>query len=258
MSIMDIEALTPSQAHPWGYRDLMLQAHAKGLKANGFALFDVTPLGGDDREVAAQFGTIIPQYDGEKSYDVAYREGFDEFLYSKSLNPIGPHTEAPLQTPPPRLLALHCKRQARCGGGATLIADARTFLRNRPTAEVELCRSWPVPFTGSPNPELPDTIAAEAPLLSETPEGTIVRFSHNFFIYGDTNGKLSNRRHLALLGFPAPLERAIEATFRFFEEQAVSITIPEGHMLIWDNHRMLHGRTAFRDPGRHLTRYWLA
>lgn len=235
-----------------------LRVYEEKLETDGFALFDVTSFGGDDREVAALFGTIIPQYGGEETYAVAYSQGFDEFLYSKSLNPIGPHTEAPLFSPPPRLLALHCKRQARCGGGATLIADARTFLLERPAAEVELCRTWPIAFLGSPDPGHSETIVAEAPLLSESRERPIVRFSHNFFIYGDTNARLSSRRDLADLNLPEPLESAIRATFRFFEEQAVPITIPEGYMLIWDNHRMLHGRTGFQDPGRHLTRYWLS
>lgn len=258
MSIMEVSSCVPSRSQRLPELDLPFRMHVDNLKTDGYALFNVASLGGDDREVAAQFGEIIPQYDGHESYDVAYREGFDEFLYSKSLNSIGPHTEAPLWAPPPRLLALYCKRQARCGGGATLIADARTFLLDRPAAELELCRSWPIGFVGSPNPELTATIAVDAPLLSETGSGTIVRFSHNFFIYGDTNARLSERRDLAQLGLPRPLERAIAATFRFFEDEAVPITIPEGHMLIWDNHRMLHGRTAFRDADRHLTRYWLA
>ncbi len=85
-----------------------------------------------------------------------------------------------------------------------------------------------------------------------------MRFSHNFFEYGDTNAKRSNRRDVAQLGLPMPLETAIRATLRHFDEAAVAITIPEGHMLIWDNHRMLHGRTGFSDSRRHLTRYWLA
>jgi alpha-ketoglutarate-dependent taurine dioxygenase len=29
-------------------------------------------------------------------------------------------------------------------------------------------------------------------------------------------------------------------------------------MLIWDNWRMIHARSRYTDPARHLTRYWLA
>jgi alpha-ketoglutarate-dependent taurine dioxygenase len=36
------------------------------------------------------------------------------------------------------------------------------------------------------------------------------------------------------------------------------VLIPEGAILLWDNQRMLHARSAYRDLRRRLTRYWLA
>ncbi len=141
MSAIGVKEFAAVLSRTWHNCRLPFGNHLHDLQEKGFALLDLAASGDDDREVVARFGTIIPQYDGQLSYDVAYRPGFDDFLYSKSLNPIGPHTEAPLFTPPPRLLALFCRRQARCGGGATLLADARSFLLARPVAEVDLCRS---------------------------------------------------------------------------------------------------------------------
>jgi alpha-ketoglutarate-dependent taurine dioxygenase len=36
------------------------------------------------------------------------------------------------------------------------------------------------------------------------------------------------------------------------------VLIPENHVLIWDNQRMVHARSAYTDKRRHLTRYWIA
>jgi alpha-ketoglutarate-dependent taurine dioxygenase len=38
----------------------------------------------------------------------------------------------------------------------------------------------------------------------------------------------------------------------------VQVLIPEGSMLIWDNQRLMHARSEYQDPVRHLTRYWLS
>ncbi|MFD9425663.1 TauD/TfdA family dioxygenase [Streptomyces sp. NPDC060054] len=44
----------------------------------------------------------------------------------------------------------------------------------------------------------------------------------------------------------------------FFRLNKTSILFAEGAILLWDNQRLVHGRSAYSDPHRHLTRYWLA
>ena len=44
----------------------------------------------------------------------------------------------------------------------------------------------------------------------------------------------------------------------YFVEHNIPVLIPDGCMLIWDNWRMIHARSRYTDPARHLTRYWLA
>jgi alpha-ketoglutarate-dependent taurine dioxygenase len=40
-----------------------------------------------------------------------------------------------------------------------------------------------------------------------------------------------------------------------FHELRTSVLIPDGSLLIWDNQRMLHGRSEYLDRSRHLTRF---
>ncbi len=61
-------------------------------------------------------------------YQVKAAPGFEERRYSKSVNTILVHTEAPGWNPPPSYLALHCRVQATCGSGHTELADMRRFV----------------------------------------------------------------------------------------------------------------------------------
>jgi hypothetical protein len=56
----------------------------------------------------------------------------------------------------------------------------------------------------------------------------------------------------------SPLARFAVLGEAYFIEHNTPVLIPEGCMLIWDNWRMIHARSRYTDPARHLTRYWLA
>jgi hypothetical protein len=54
-----------------------------------------------------------------------------------------------------------------------------------------------------------------------------------------------------------PLGDIAQLAERFFYDKVIPVLIPESSMLIWDNQRLMHARSEYQDPVRHLTRYWL-
>lgn len=44
---------------------------------------------------------------------------------------------------------------------------------------------------------------------------------------------------------------------KFFQKHHVKVLIPDNSLAIWDNYRMIHGRSCYQDTNRHLTRYWI-
>jgi hypothetical protein len=105
-----------------------------------------------------EFGSIIPQFNGQTAFAITRKPGYEDLPYSQSMNSIGPHTEAPVYGPPPRYLALHCHHQATCGGGHTGLVDGYQFLKSLERTEPEL-REWlddtPVEFVATAKPGEP-------------------------------------------------------------------------------------------------------
>lgn len=195
----------------------------------------------------SQFGPLLPQYDG------AYTR---EILFLRNIISIGPHTEVPVFSMPPRYLALYCHCQARCGGGHTSLADAFAFYDEQDAARQDLLQTVPMQFVTS-GPGVPTPLTAEHRLMTNLPSGRrIFRFSHHCFYFGDTNSDVGTS-HYALDKAPPAMQPLVEGITTWFERRQERILIPEGAMLIWDNHRMLHARGHYADARRHLTRYWV-
>ncbi|MEU8779824.1 TauD/TfdA family dioxygenase [Streptomyces sp. NPDC048606] len=226
------------------------------LSERGYAL--TRPLSGPDEAaaLASSLGTLVPQSTGELTYDIQAHPGFEKVRDTRSAHALRPHTEAPGQHPPPRYLALHCRVQATCGGGQTMLADARAFVagmdeRTRRFAH-EREMYWPSYVEDA------GVKGHHKPLVERTERGTINRLSCTLLRTGDYSEGLEERagRQEPPLGDEgvAFARQALD----FFRDHKVSVLIPEDAMLIWDNHRMFHSRSSFTDTRRRLTRYWIA
>ena len=184
---------------------------------------------------------------------MTFRPGFDELQYSQSANAITPHTEAPGLDPPPRYLALHCHRQARCGGGHTVLADGHRFLRSLPEEIRAEAAERPIRFDLAAADGLP---AAPAPVWSERPGGEgILRYSYNVMRDGRLEGPA--RGHDDLDGLDPFNRELCRRGVTFCRAHGVPVLAGDGEVLVFDNWRVLHSRSAFRDRRRHLTRYWV-
>jgi hypothetical protein len=232
--------------------------HVTELAQRGYTLLEGIETDEDATEALSGFGQIVPQYDGSLRYQVKAAPGFEDRSYSKSTNTISVHTEAPGWNPPPTYLALHCHVQAACGSGHTELADTRKFmgsLTEGDRAILSECQiDWPGYGIGGSGSQ-----GARCPVVEVNNTGReIFRFSFNLLTTGQYEPSINtygDPERLPLRSFGRSLAKQAE---EFFRECKIAILIPERSILIWDNRRMMHARSSYRDERRHLTRYWVA
>jgi gamma-butyrobetaine dioxygenase len=155
------------------------------------------------------------------------------------------HTDNPYRDPVPGLQLLHCL-ESSTEGGETIVVDghaAALRLRERDPDAFRLLAATPVPFRYAAG----DTVLeARAPLIGLAADGELREIRFN------------NRS----LGVPRPAETLIEPWYKAYRafalelesfELEVRLKLAPGELLIVDNRRVLHGRTAFSGSGsRHL------
>ncbi len=228
------------------------ESHLALLRSRGWALIEGVPSREECESALGGLGELRVQYGGSIRHEVLFRPGFDDLQYSQSANAITPHTEAPGQQPPPRYLALHCHRQARCGGGRTMLADAYALIDSLPQDLRAEAERRPVRFDLAAG----DSAALAAPVLSMAVDGTrIVRFSHNVMRDGKLEGPARTGDDFE--GVDAFYAELCRLGVEHVRSRGSHVLVPDGGLLIFDNWRMLHARESFEDRSRHLTRYWV-
>ena len=156
--------------------------------------------------------------------------------------PIAPHTDNPYRDPVPTVQLLHCLHTAADGGGDSTFTDGfRTaaVLRRQDPAAFTCLTTTPVTFAYA---DAAAVLRATGPMIGLDPRGRIrqIRF---------------NGRSLAPVWLPAAQARAYYAAYRAFAELAagpdamVTARLAPGDCVIFDNTRILHGRTGFADGG---------
>lgn len=106
-----------------------------------------------------------------------------------------------------------------------------------------------------------DTHALLTSIRREDPQLFLALFTHTRqipFVFGDVIGPTVSWRRGCLVFTHSPMrvEDEIGRALQGFWAKAsvVEIAVPDGHILVVDNHRMLHGRSAFTDESRRFTR----
>jgi alpha-ketoglutarate-dependent taurine dioxygenase len=227
------------------------------LAERGWAIVPDVPARDEAEAVLRQLGDLLEQYSGTTRHEVRARPGFEHLQYTQSQNGISPHTEAPGLPEPPRYVALHCHRQARCGGGQTLLADGYEFVESldedlRSEAHTRLIR-----FDLVPGSDVGGRKAIAAPILTQSPNDTppVVRYSYSVLRANSLAAPADeDELDMDLDPFNAALCRE---GVSFMQERGSRALAPDGSVLVFDNWRMIHAREEYSDPGRHLTRYWV-
>ena len=217
--------------------DAQLYRAVTDLIELGFVLLHDTPTQPDSILTIARrfgyvrdtnFGNYFEVYSRPDSTDLAYRP-----------IALGPHTDNPYRTPVPGLQLLHCLQNETSGGFSTLVdslAVAAQLMREDPDG-FALLSEVPVRFEYR---DADTQLVSVKPMIEVDAAGemTGVHYSprlDDIPLMSDTDTRRYHRarKRLGLL-FEDP---AFELRFK----------LDPGQLMIFDNNRVLHGRTAF-DP----------
>jgi gamma-butyrobetaine dioxygenase len=214
------------------------------LAEHGFAVLHRVPLEpGQVATVGDRLGHVRVTNYG-RLFDVVSIPNPNNLAYTAVA--LGVHTDNPYRDPTPGLQLLHCL-EAGAPGGDTLLVDgfrAAEELRRRHPEDFASLSRLPLPFHFA---DAHADLRAATPIISTDFEGqvTAVHF---------------NNRSMASLDLPEedilPWYRAYRRFAAILRESAgeLRIRLEPGDLLIMENNRALHGRTAF-DPSlgrRHL------
>ena len=163
---------------------------------------------------------------------------------ANNVQALKPHTDEPYRASPPGLLIFHCITNDQTGAGSSLFTDgfeiAEGLRLHDPEAFDALCRN-PQAFRRHFDGDV--DLIAEFPILS------VDEFGH-------LNGIRLNDRVAAPLSIaPDQLDvfyRGLRYLLELSEDEhrAVKLTLQPGDIAIFDNHRVLHGRTDLTIDGQ--------
>jgi hypothetical protein len=84
----------------------------------------------------------------------------------------------------------------------------------------------------------------------------VLRYSYNLMRYGHIHPQVDEEGSVPQWRSPFFGEMCVRG-LEFFNTHQTRVLVPTGGLLIFDNFRMLHARQEYKDPARHLTRYWI-
>jgi len=197
---------------------------------------------GTVEQIVRRFGFIRETNYG-RLFEVRVLTRPDHLAYTNRA--LEPHTDNPYRDPAPTLQLLHCIRNASEGGDTYFVdgfALAEDIRREGPEDFARLARdAAPFGYTAANG----DHYAARSPIIRLNAEDAVcgIRFNH---------------RALGAVDF-GPAETALwyDAYLRFARaadapERRLSLKMQMGDIVIFDNERLLHGRTEITGPADRL------
>lgn len=249
-------------------QNLHAQLLESGLKAMVINNFGLTGFSPEDRNailyataLALGFPTSTDQSTNRVLWDVKARpkdnDGDGRFqTFSERTGKADMHTDSSFFPMPEENFLLYTARSARCGGGKSCLIDVEDILtslvESRAGRAALQSLTEPIPFR-VPTLFAGRQDAAEIGLypvfsvsMPESPEMRM-RWRHDAIIKG-----FQARPDMAT----PQLMSAVDIVHHLIENHAPCFRrYLEDDTLLWaDNHRMLHGRTHYDDPERHLIR----
>lgn len=235
----DAKPAPPAPAYRWAelQNDAVLYRALTDFLQLGFLLVHDTPTQADSVLTIAQrfgfvrttnFGSFFEVYSRPDSNDLAYRPVA-----------LGPHTDNPYRTPVPGIQLLHCLQNNTSGGLSTLVDSLAVIeqVRQLDPQGFDLLCKVPVRFEYR---DASTHLVAVKPMVETDGSGAVCGMHYSprlddiaLMSEADTRGYHRARKHLGqLLESPA-----FELRFK----------LEAGQLMMFDNNRILHGRTAF-DP----------
>jgi len=242
-------SLDPRTAFAWLPMDMLADPARRAswlgrLLRDGIAfLSEVPACESSVLDAAASIGSVAETNYG-RTFDVRSVPQPENLAYSDV--GLGLHTDNPYREPVPGFQALHALVAAPAGG-ASLLADgfaiAAHLRATQPEAFERLTRH-PVGFRYQSKDA---DLQAQRPLIQLSPAGAVAAVHYN-------------NRSIAPLRLAQPDLRPFYAAYRRFAvllqrpEFQATLQLAAGEMMVFDNQRVLHGRTAYSSTqhARHL------
>lgn len=145
------------------------------------------------------------------------------------------HTDLSWYENPPPYIGMFCVSMESAGGGKPLLADAWKIIKDMSDDDVAFLENEIISFA---SPDHIDNEFFDAPILSKRDGNYLIRFRYDL---------LENP--------PPPVTRLFEA----INDNIIYVPATAGSLFIFDNLRMLHGRTALEaklESDRHFKRIY--
>ena len=147
------------------------------------------------------------------------------------------HTDMSYVPDPPRFMLLHCVHPDPEGGGISILADCNKVDSLLPDPDCDTICQPIFSFLYPPN----------------CPEGQSKPHA--------ISGKNLWRYKHSSMRFPEEATSAVERFNQGLSDVSIRLLLERGDLLILDNHRVVHGRTAYKHghhelPGRHIMRLY--
>jgi len=184
------------------------------------------------------FGEIVPQYDGNPTFEISQNSHLEGIYHSRSTRSIPAHTDGHDLALPPHFFFLFCVKPSPSQDGFTEVSDAQKYLDSLSENELDCLEQYYLDYTSMPGEQAHDGQKSIFQIFNR--ESNIFRYSYNY---------LKNRA-------PEEMQDIIEGINQFHIQNKTSILLQPDELLICDNYRMLHSRTEFEDRDRHLIRAW--
>ena len=204
---------------------------------SGFLVLTGTPRKADATlEIAGRFGTVRETNFGRR-FEVVSRPGSNDLAYRPVR--LGPHTDNPYRVPVPGIQILHCLENGASGGLSTLADSlaAAALLRDEDPDGFALLAEIPVRFRF--RDEGADHVALR-PVIETDGEERMTGLH-----YSPRLDSLPLLEEAELQAYQAARKRLAELLAG--AELELRFALQPGELLMFDNNRIVHGRTAF-DP----------
>lgn len=169
----------------------------------------------------------------------------DPFTPSQSTMALDPHTDDPYRYTPSGISILHCVMPSDGDGGASSVVDGfavAEMIRATDPEAFELLSTVAVPFVHRRTEAVDQGddvyLCAAAPIISVDADGKVcgIRWHERSMAPMRIDAELADRFYPALARFSSAI-RGDEFTWRHH--------LAAGEALVYDNQRVLHGRTGF-------------
>ena len=221
----------------------------EAISVHGAAIVaDVPPTNEGSSELASKLGHVR-ETDFGRFFDIISEPAV--WTMSQSTAAMDPHTDDPYRYTPSGISILHCFESSPTGGGRSTLVDGFAVgeeIRLEAPDAFDLLTSVAVPWvrhrTESVDQGEAVHLVAHAPVISLDRDGAIagVRFHERSMGTLDIAPDLMDGYYRALIEFT---KRIRNTDFQWEHG------LRPGEAIVFDNQRVLHGRTAFDgDPGR--------